>query len=35
MSDPVRAALEAALSPLGAGWEIIPCDPALADTAAF
>lgn len=35
MSDPVRARLEVQLAPLGAGWEIVPCDPALADTAAF
>ena len=27
--------VEAALAPLGEGWEIVPCDPALADTAAF
>ncbi|MBF6604379.1 MAG: hypothetical protein IVW53_02180 [Chloroflexi bacterium] len=27
--------LEAALSDLGTGWELLACDPALADTAAF
>jgi prolyl-tRNA editing enzyme YbaK/EbsC (Cys-tRNA(Pro) deacylase) len=30
-----RAALEAALVPLGVEYELFPCDPALADTAAF
>ncbi|MHB8458455.1 MAG: hypothetical protein ACYDAK_07460 [Candidatus Limnocylindrales bacterium] len=34
-SDPDRTRLEAALSELGTGWELLPCDPALADTAAF
>ena len=32
--DP-RDALEAALAPLGVPFELFPCDPALADTAAF
>ncbi len=35
MSDPVRDRLAALLAPLGEGWEILPCDPELADTAAF
>ena len=30
-----RARLVAALDPLGAEYELFPCDPALADTAAF
>jgi prolyl-tRNA editing enzyme YbaK/EbsC (Cys-tRNA(Pro) deacylase) len=30
-----RTRLEAALAPLGTGYELFPCDPALADTAAF
>jgi prolyl-tRNA editing enzyme YbaK/EbsC (Cys-tRNA(Pro) deacylase) len=30
-----RARLVAALEPLGIGYELFPCDPALADTAAF
>lgn len=30
-----RAWLEAALSGLGVAYELFPCDPALADTAAF
>jgi prolyl-tRNA editing enzyme YbaK/EbsC (Cys-tRNA(Pro) deacylase) len=30
-----RSRLEAALAPLGTGWELFPCDPALADTAQF
>jgi prolyl-tRNA editing enzyme YbaK/EbsC (Cys-tRNA(Pro) deacylase) len=30
-----RARLEAALAPLGVAFELFPCDPALADTAAF
>ena len=30
-----RSRLEAALAPLGAGWELFPCDPSLADTAQF
>src|ERR1700690_3468 len=34
-ADPVARALEAALAPLGTPFELIPCDPALADTAAF
>ena len=33
--DAGRARLEAALSPLGVGYELFPCDPALADTAQF
>jgi prolyl-tRNA editing enzyme YbaK/EbsC (Cys-tRNA(Pro) deacylase) len=34
--DPAgRAWLEAHLAPLGAGYELFACDPALADTAAF
>ena len=34
--DPAgRARLVAALEPLGIGYELFPCDPALADTAAF
>ena len=33
-ADPDRAALEAALTGRG-GYELFPCDPALADTAAF
>lgn len=35
MSDPVRDHLAALLAPLGEGWELLPCDPELADTAAF
>ncbi len=34
-ADAARAALEAALEPLGVPFELFPCDPALADTAAF
>ena len=34
-ADPARSALEAALGPLGVEHELFPCDPALADTAAF
>jgi prolyl-tRNA editing enzyme YbaK/EbsC (Cys-tRNA(Pro) deacylase) len=30
-----RRRLEAALDPLGVPYELFPCDPALADTAAF
>jgi prolyl-tRNA editing enzyme YbaK/EbsC (Cys-tRNA(Pro) deacylase) len=30
-----RARLVAALAPLGVDYELFPCDPALADTAAF
>ena len=30
-----RARLVAALDPLGVDYELFPCDPALADTAAF
>ena len=33
--DPARAALEAHLVALGRPFELIACDPALADTAAF
>lgn len=34
--DPAgRARLNAALDPLGVPYELFPCDPALADTAAF
>lgn len=33
--DPVRDALEAELIKLGAPFELLACDPALADTAAF
>ena len=35
MDDVDRARLEAALAPLGVAYELFPCDPALADTAAF
>lgn len=35
MVDTDRARLEAALAPLGVPYELFPCDPALADTAAF
>jgi prolyl-tRNA editing enzyme YbaK/EbsC (Cys-tRNA(Pro) deacylase) len=33
--DPGRARLVATLDPLGCAYELFPCDPALADTAAF
>ncbi|HEY3524319.1 MAG TPA: YbaK/EbsC family protein, partial [Candidatus Limnocylindrales bacterium] len=33
--DPQRARLEALLAPLGVPYELFPCDPELADTAAF
>jgi len=33
--DAGRAWLEAHLAPLGEPYELFPCDPALADTAAF
>lgn len=33
--DPAGAALDAELARLGSPYELIPCDPALADTAAF
>ncbi len=33
--DTDRSRLEAALAPLGVAYELFPCDPALADTAAF
>mgnify|MGYP001189966814 CR=1 FL=1 len=35
MDDPVEARVLAVLDALGERWERIPCDPALADTAAF
>jgi prolyl-tRNA editing enzyme YbaK/EbsC (Cys-tRNA(Pro) deacylase) len=35
MDDPDRARLDALLTPLGVPYELFPCDPALADTAAF
>ncbi|HEU4672718.1 MAG TPA: YbaK/EbsC family protein [Candidatus Limnocylindrales bacterium] len=33
--DPERDRLDALLAPLGVAYELFPCDPALADTAAF
>lgn len=33
--DPHRERLDAWLAPLGVRYELFPCDPALADTAAF
>jgi len=33
--DQVAAALDAQLAGLGVPYEVVPCDPALADTAAF
>src|SRR4029450_11930527 len=33
--DPSRDALAERLDPLGVEYELFPCDPALADTAAF
>lgn len=33
--DEARTALERYLQPLGVAYELFPCDPALADTAAF
>jgi prolyl-tRNA editing enzyme YbaK/EbsC (Cys-tRNA(Pro) deacylase) len=33
--EPDREQLEAALAALGVPYELFPCDPALADTAAF
>ena len=33
--EPDRARLEASLAGLGVPYELFPCDPALADTAAF
>ena len=33
--DPVHDDLAAQLDPLGVPYELFPCDPALADTAAF
>jgi len=33
--DPDRARLEASLAGVGVHYELFPCDPALADTAAF
>jgi len=35
MTDDDRARLDALLRPLGVPYELFPCDPALADTAAF
>src|SRR3954451_1942690 len=35
MTDEDRAALESAVAALGVEYELFPCDPALADTAAF
>jgi len=34
-ADAEATRLERALRPLGASYELFPCDPALADTAAF
>jgi prolyl-tRNA editing enzyme YbaK/EbsC (Cys-tRNA(Pro) deacylase) len=34
-TDATRDALDARLSALGSPYELFPCDPALADTAAF
>ncbi len=34
-TDTTEADLRAALEPLGAPYELFPCDPSLADTAAF
>ena len=34
-ADPDRLVLERALDALGVEYELFPCDPALADTAAF
>ena len=34
-ADDDRARLETALGPLGVPYELVPCDPALADTARF
>ena len=34
-ADPVRDQLAARLEALGVPFELFPCDPALADTAAF
>jgi prolyl-tRNA editing enzyme YbaK/EbsC (Cys-tRNA(Pro) deacylase) len=34
-TDPAEAAVQAALERLGVEHELVPCDPALADTAAF
>src|SRR5215210_2394410 len=34
-ADDDRTMLEAVLAPLGVEYEMFPCDPALADTAAF
>lgn len=33
--DPIRGDLDERLSALGVPYELFPCDPALADTAAF
>jgi prolyl-tRNA editing enzyme YbaK/EbsC (Cys-tRNA(Pro) deacylase) len=35
VDENVESALRASLDPLGVPYEIFPCDPALADTAAF
>lgn len=35
MTDESRAWLEGQLAGLGGAWELFPCDPSLADTAAF
>jgi prolyl-tRNA editing enzyme YbaK/EbsC (Cys-tRNA(Pro) deacylase) len=35
VSDPVAERVERAVEALGVPYEIVPCDPALADTAAF
>ncbi|MFL5680982.1 MAG: YbaK/EbsC family protein [Chloroflexota bacterium] len=35
MTNDDRAALDSALSALGVGYELFPCDPTLAGTAAF
>jgi prolyl-tRNA editing enzyme YbaK/EbsC (Cys-tRNA(Pro) deacylase) len=34
-ADPDRERLDALVAPLGVAYELFPCDPALADTAAF
>lgn len=34
-SDPDRDRLDALVAPLGVRYELFPCDPSLADTAAF
>jgi prolyl-tRNA editing enzyme YbaK/EbsC (Cys-tRNA(Pro) deacylase) len=35
VEDNARTSLERQLRPLGVAYELFPCDPALADTAAF